>query len=99
MISRRAQIGWATHGHSAVDVNIYGSAGSEALRGNHENIEVGEFLRNYLEVDVQAITEELAEKAKTLEFSGEGQVDWTGPIPSAEDLEMVERHHERLLAL
>lgn len=63
MVSRRAQIGWSTHGHSAVDVNIYGSAGSEALRGNHENTEIGEFLRNYLDADVDAITKELKEKA------------------------------------
>jgi alkaline phosphatase len=62
MVSRRAQIGWSTHGHSAVDVNIYGSAGSEALRGNHENTDIGEFLRNYLEVDLDAITKELREK-------------------------------------
>jgi alkaline phosphatase len=65
MVSRRAQIGWSTHGHSAVDVNIYGSAGSEALRGNHENTEIGEFLRQYLNVDVDAITKELREKLKT----------------------------------
>lgn len=58
IISRRAQIGWSTHGHSAVDVNIYGY-GADVLRGNHENIEVGEFLRNYLNVDVDAITTEL----------------------------------------
>jgi alkaline phosphatase len=64
MVSRRAQIGWSTHGHSAVDVNIYGSVGSEALRGNHENTEIGEFLREYLEVDVDAITNELREKWK-----------------------------------
>jgi alkaline phosphatase len=64
MVSRRAQIGWSTHGHSAVDVNIYGSAGSEALRGNHENTEIGEFLRDYLEVDVDAVTKELMENLK-----------------------------------
>ena len=58
IISRRAQIGWSTHGHSAVDVNIYGY-GAEILRGNHENIEVGGFLRDYLNVDVDAITSEL----------------------------------------
>ena len=65
MVSRRAQIGWSTHGHSAVDVNIYGSAGSEALRGNHENTEIGKFLREYLGVDVNAITKELRDKLKT----------------------------------
>lgn len=72
MISRRAQIGWSTHGHSAVDVNIYGSAGSEKLRGNHENTEVGKFLRDYLDLNVDDITKELEEKAnltKTFEKS------------------------------
>jgi alkaline phosphatase len=64
MVSRRAQIGWSTHGHSAVDVNIYGSAGSEALRGNHENTEIGKFLRDYLDVDVNAITKELNKESK-----------------------------------
>ncbi|PQE33479.1 alkaline phosphatase protein [Rutstroemia sp. NJR-2017a WRK4] len=58
IISRRAQIGWSTHGHSAVDVNIYGYA-ADSLRGNHENIEVGGFLRDYLNVDVDAITSKL----------------------------------------
>src|SRR5690242_4724555 len=48
MISRRSQSGWSTHGHSAADVNIYTSDPKAAapLIGNHENTEVGEFLRN-----------------------------------------------------
>lgn len=64
MISRRAQIGWSSHGHSAVDVNIYssGGPGTEAIRGNVENTDVGKFLRNYINVDVEAITEELQRK-------------------------------------
>ncbi|KAI1359727.1 alkaline-phosphatase-like protein [Xylaria arbuscula] len=64
MISVRAQIGWSTHGHSAVDVNIYssGGPGTEALRGNVENTDVGLFLRRYLDVDVDAVTKELNEK-------------------------------------
>ncbi|ODQ50251.1 alkaline phosphatase-like protein [Saitoella complicata NRRL Y-17804] len=50
MISRRAQVGWATHGHSAVDVNIYayGDEAIDVLRGNHENTEVGDFIATYL---------------------------------------------------
>jgi alkaline phosphatase len=72
MISRRAQIGWSTHGHSAVDVNIYGSTGSEALRGNHENTEIGNFLRDYLDVDVDAITKELREKLKDSSIAVQG---------------------------
>ncbi|KAI1393346.1 alkaline phosphatase-like protein [Hypoxylon trugodes] len=64
MISIRAQIGWSTHGHSAVDVNIYssGGPGAEAIRGNVENTDVGKYLREYLNVDVEAITKELNEK-------------------------------------
>ncbi|OTA99112.1 hypothetical protein M426DRAFT_325458 [Hypoxylon sp. CI-4A] len=64
MISIRAQIGWSTHGHSAVDVNIYssGGPGTDAIRGNVENTDVGKYLREYLNVDVDAITKELNEK-------------------------------------
>jgi hypothetical protein len=42
-ISRRSQIGWSTHGHSGVDVNLY-AAGyrSNELRGSRENFEVSD---------------------------------------------------------
>ncbi|CAG8529204.1 15899_t:CDS:2, partial [Acaulospora colombiana] len=37
LTSWRAQLGWATHGHSSVDVNLYAHGdNSEMLRGNHE---------------------------------------------------------------
>ena len=64
MVSLRAHIGWSTHGHSAVDVNIYSSGGfgAEKIRGNVENTDVGRFLRSYLDVDVDSITDELREK-------------------------------------
>ena len=81
MISRRAQVGWSTHGHSAVDVNIYASNPKHArpLIGNHENTEIGEFIRDYLDVDVDAVTEELkrqgAELAKTKEWMGKSLED------------------------
>lgn len=87
MISRRAQIGWSTHGHSAVDVNVYGTKGSEHLHGNHENTEVGEFLRNYLSLDVTSITAELKEKLASGWHSG-----WTGPIAVGDELEIVAEH-------
>ena len=48
-----------------VDVNIYGSDGSEPLRGNHENTDVGKFLREYLDVDVEAVTKELNAKSES----------------------------------
>ncbi|CAK7216581.1 vacuolar alkaline phosphatase [Sporothrix bragantina] len=64
ILSLRAHIGWSTHGHSAVDVNIYSSGGEavEQLHGNRENTDVGKFLREYLGVDVESITAELNEK-------------------------------------
>jgi alkaline phosphatase len=64
MVSVRARIGWSTHGHSAVDVNIYSSGGAaaEKIRGNVENTDVGKFLAEYLGVDVEEITKELEGK-------------------------------------
>ncbi|KAF2236425.1 alkaline phosphatase [Viridothelium virens] len=66
IISRRAQIGWSTHGHSAADVNIYASdsVSAKPLVGNHENTEVGKFLRDWLDVDVDAVTKELRRKSR-----------------------------------
>lgn len=90
MISRRAQIGWSTHGHSAVDVNIYGSEGASQLIGNHENTEIGQFLRDYLAVDVDAITEEL-NKGQNLKSTTLGD-SWTGPIPTDEQIRQVSDH-------
>lgn len=85
MVSRRSQTGWSTHGHSAADVNIFASDARAAapLVGNHENTEVGEFLRNYLEVDVEAVTKELNAKGvryDTVGAAGE-KVSWLGKLP------------------
>lgn len=65
MVSFRARIGWSTHGHSAVDVNIYAHANRkeawynilDKLQGNHENTEIGDFMANYLGLDLQEVTE------------------------------------------
>ncbi|CAG8559372.1 8364_t:CDS:2 [Diversispora eburnea] len=60
MTSWRAELGWATHGHSGVDVNLYAyGMNIEAIRGNHENTEIGEFIKNYLNLDLDSITLEL----------------------------------------
>ncbi|KAL2017141.1 hypothetical protein VTK56DRAFT_2563 [Thermocarpiscus australiensis] len=66
MVSIRARVGWSTHGHSAVDVNIYSSGGpaAEKIRGNVENTDIGAFLSEYLDVDVDEITRELRGKMK-----------------------------------
>jgi alkaline phosphatase len=94
MISRRAQVGWTTHGHSAVDVNIYGTAGSSTLRGNHENTDIGKFLRNYLGVKVGDITDKLGE-AKTFKVADEREISWTGRIPSEQDIRSALRYDEQ----
>jgi alkaline phosphatase len=69
IISFRSQTGWTTHGHSAVDVNIYGHTNSLAIKqrllahkqyhglsGNHENIEIGAFLESITGSDLDHIT-------------------------------------------
>lgn len=52
---------------TAVDVNIYASSPKHAhpLIGNHENTEIGIFLREYLDVDTEAVTKELKEQLAT----------------------------------
>jgi len=86
VISRRSQTGWSSHGHSAADVNIFTSDPkvAKALVGNHENTEVGEFLANYLDVDVDAITAELRAKGTSWDEKDEqGNVvkSWMGAVP------------------
>lgn len=65
IISLRAHVGWSTHGHTAVDVNVYssGGRGTEDIRGNVENTDIGKFLSRYLDVDVDEITKELRDKS------------------------------------
>lgn len=70
MISVRSQTGWTTHGHSAVDVNIYAYSNSKrinellyqreaysGLLGNHENIEIGSFMEALVGVDLSKVTD------------------------------------------
>ncbi|EXJ59540.1 alkaline phosphatase [Cladophialophora psammophila CBS 110553] len=97
MISRRSQLGWSTHGHSAVDVNIYASHPSHApgLVGNRENIEVGEFIAEYLDLDLGVITAELkSKKVKISSLTGDVEEDWgewMGPrgLPVNEDGSLI----------
>jgi len=65
MISRRAQIGWSTHGHSGIDVNLY-AYGYQAdnLRGNMENTAIAKFIESVLDVDLAGTTALLAKTAK-----------------------------------
>ena len=92
MISRRAQVGWTTHGHSALDVNIYASSPKQAraLVGNHENTEIGNFIREYLDLDLDAVTKELKEKASVLPNSG----NWMGkPLMDLDTAAELDHYH------
>ncbi|KAI9804826.1 MAG: hypothetical protein M1825_001194 [Sarcosagium campestre] len=96
MISRRAQIGWSTHGHSGVDVNIYGTAAASKLAGNHENTEVGDFIRDYLSLDLKAVTDELILKGTQFDVvSADGTKEsWMGALPKAgERLDGDDHYH------
>ena len=60
IISDLAGIGWATHGHSAVDVNLYSYGhSSDDLRGNHENTDIGQFIIRQLGLQLDPITARL----------------------------------------
>lgn len=52
-ISRRAQVGWSTAGHSGVDVNLYAYGyNATGLAGNRENTEIGKFIEHALGVEL-----------------------------------------------
>ncbi|RGB34744.1 alkaline phosphatase [Rhizophagus diaphanus] len=60
MTNFKAQLGWATHGHSSIDVNLYAyGQNTEVLRGNHENTDIGDFIIKYLNLDLDFITRKL----------------------------------------
>ncbi|KAI9012702.1 alkaline-phosphatase-like protein [Phycomyces nitens] len=60
MVSLRAQLGWATLGHSGVDVNLYAyGQGTDPLRGSHENIEIGHFMALTLQLNLTDVTRQL----------------------------------------
>jgi alkaline phosphatase len=64
-ISRRANLGWTTLGHTGVDVNLYATGdGYGKLSGNHENTEIGVTMADYLKVDLSYITRKLQKSAQ-----------------------------------
>lgn len=100
MVSRRAQMGWSTHGHSGADVNIYTSdpVTAKKLRGNHENTEVGEFLRWYLdaEEEVERVDRQLREEMIMKGASWLGETPRTGERLDGQDhLDHYNGDHKR----
>ncbi|KAI5963593.1 uncharacterized protein KGF55_002473 [Candida pseudojiufengensis] len=95
MVSFRAQIGWTTHVHSAVDVNIYAHTNSpqllkklrsrksyEGLTGNHENIEIGAFMESVTGSNLNQISE---------------MIKSTDHSPKKNDAFQVDQYHDSLI--
>ncbi|KAI1907669.1 vacuolar alkaline phosphatase [Ophidiomyces ophidiicola] len=95
MVSRRAQIGWSTHGHSAADVNIYASSPRDVMNllGNRENTEVGDFLVNYLDLDLDSITEKLNGTKTTPKASSNGYAWMGAPLDSDVVVDTLDIYH------
>ncbi|KAK4699815.1 hypothetical protein P7C70_g6442, partial [Phenoliferia sp. Uapishka_3] len=86
-ISRRAQIGWSTAGHSGVDVNLYAYGyNATGLAGNRENTEIGEHIMHMMGLDLSVVTMELNKK-----------LDWfsstAGKVKNPNRLSRVDHYH------
>ncbi|GAA5872362.1 hypothetical protein JCM16303_004491 [Sporobolomyces ruberrimus] len=65
-VSRRAQVGWSTAGHSGVDVNLYAYGhNSTGLKGCVENVHVGEFVAHTMGLNLDVVTLELNKDLKS----------------------------------
>ncbi|KAI9321349.1 alkaline-phosphatase-like protein [Dichotomocladium elegans] len=84
MISIRAQLGWATHGHSGVDVNLYAyGPQSDLLRGSHENTDIGDFIAQMLDLNLDELTTVLNENNEGFnvkELDDEGKIEYTNHL-------------------
>lgn len=79
---------------TAVDVNIYASNPKHVrpLIGNHENTDIGVFLREYLDVDTEAVTKELKEQLTIT--SSRFDENWLGkPVDEARTMAELD-HYE-----
>ncbi|KAJ2786006.1 vacuolar alkaline phosphatase [Coemansia javaensis] len=86
-ISDRAMVGWATHGHSAVDVNLYAyGRDADQLRGNHENTDIGAFVERVLGLDLAAVTSDIKHE-RTRQDTAPAKDAWLGRRYQYRDLD------------
>lgn len=79
MVSVRARIGWSTHGHTGVDVNIYGYCNREEgtakmlkeLGGSRENTDIGRFFEKIAGVDLDGVSGVLRDLGQVHNLLGE----------------------------
>ena len=89
MVSRRAQVGWTTHGHSGVDVNLYAYGHrSMDLVGNRENTQIGDFIADVMDLDLDSVTRKLNADAKSAKTPIADLLRFT------ENLKHYHSHHE-----
>ncbi|KAF9192775.1 hypothetical protein BGZ51_004943 [Haplosporangium sp. Z 767] len=91
-ISRRANLGWTTMGHTGIDVNLYAESSVEnghwildRLKGNHENTEIGDYITWYLDLDLESITEKLVKTANKW-FKPKNAFATSGRVPSQHEM-------------
>jgi len=59
VISTRSLLGWSTRGHTGADVNLFGyNIGNEL--GNMENIDVAGIIAQWLDLDLESVTQRLS---------------------------------------
>ncbi len=66
MISKRAYIGWTTHGHTGEDVilGVYVPEGVERLSGVVENTDIAKYIENLLGLNLEEATQKLLVNVK-----------------------------------
>jgi alkaline phosphatase len=68
LVSRRSLVGWTTHGHTAVDVNLYAHGpGANRFIGHQDNTTVGEIIADLMDVNLDALTRTLRAETTSTE--------------------------------
>ncbi|CDR87407.1 related to PHO8-repressible alkaline phosphatase vacuolar [Sporisorium scitamineum] len=58
--ARRAEIGFSTSGHTGIDINVYAHGAEMArLTGNQDNTNIGQVIKDVLQLDLDAVTRDL----------------------------------------
>lgn len=104
MISIRARIGWSTHGHSSVDVNIYGYCNKEQgmiqlikeLGGNRENTDIGKFLEKITDSDLNQVTKILKERGQIHNYKEEEFLEDDNKELNEEEIKEIEEEIEEV---
>lgn len=96
VISARSHIGWTTGGHVGGDVGLYSyttAKDAERLIGTVHNYEIGRYVEDVLDIDLDKLTEELyqpirrgfEEKGAKVEFKVKGPNDYEAIVTKGSD--------------